>query len=67
MHMYIYIHIYIYIYIYMHVYALCIYIYIYIMSVSARIGSTWSKFRELSGMLVGFIFKTTGEDLCVFC
>ena len=44
-----------------------VYIYIYIMSVSARIGSTWSKFRELSGMLVGFIFKTTGEDLCVFC
>ena len=63
MHMYIYIHIYIYICMYMYY----VYIYIYIMSVSARIGSTWSKFRELSGMLVGFIFKTTGEDLCVFC
>ena len=38
-------------------------------SVSARIGGTWNKFRELSGMLVrkqGLSLKQAGK-ICVLC
>ena len=44
----------------------CTYIYT---SVSARIGGTWNKFRELSGMLVrkqGLSIKQAGK-ICVLC
>ena len=59
----IYLSIYISIYLSIYIY---IYIYIYI-SVSARIGGTWNKFRELSGMLVrklGLSLKQAGK-ICV--
>ena len=36
-------------------------------AVSARIGSVWKKFRQLSDMLVRFIFEATAEDLSVLC
>ena len=38
-------------------------------AVSAKIGSAWKKFRELSGVSqeAGFIFEATGEDLSVLC
>ena len=46
-----------------------IYIYIYVYISSARIGATWNKFRELSGMLVrkqGLSLKQAGK-ICVLC
>ena len=55
---------YIYIY-YIYIIYICIYIYIS----SARIGTTWNKFRELSGMLVrkqGLSLKQAGK-ICVLC
>ena len=61
-YIYIYIHI-LYIYIYIYIYIHILYIYIYI-SVSARIGGTWNKFRELNGMLVikqGLSLKQAGK------
>ena len=52
------------------IYILYIYIlYIYIYISSARIGATWNKFRELSGMLVrkqGLSLKQAGK-ICVLC